>query len=139
MKDIFSSTLKTTVLTFLIVAFGLLLDLYFIQHYENFLQLLPILGIWSLLIIFAIRIRLSNKFITTLMIYSIILIALIGLLGVFFHLKANFEFEKEIYVNETTINLLINSFSGALPVFAPGSLLILSLLGMLYLQLTSKI
>ncbi|MAJ32914.1 MAG: hypothetical protein CMC18_09795 [Flavobacteriaceae bacterium] len=139
MKDIFSSTLKTTVLTFLIVAFGLLLDLYFIQHYENFLQLLPILGIWSLLIIFAIRRRLSNKFITTLMIYSIILIALIGLLGVFFHLKANFEFEKEIYVNETTINLLINSFSGALPVFAPGSLLILSLLGMLYLQLTSKI
>ena len=138
MKNIFSSTTKTTRLTFLFVAFGLLLDLYLIQHYEDFLQLLPIAGIWSLLIIFAIGKSSYNDFISILMFCSIIVVAIIGLLGVFFHLKANFEFEKEIYANETTINLLINSLSGALPVFAPGSLLILSLLGILYLQLTSK-
>lgn len=138
MKSIFTSTTKTTALTFMFVAFGLLLDLYFIQHYEDFLQLLPIAGIGSLLIIFAIGKSLSNDFIRTLKFCSIIVVTIIGLLGVFFHLKANFEFEKEVYANETTINLLINSFSGALPVFAPGSLLILSLLGILYLQLTSK-
>ena len=84
MKNIFSSTTKTTTLTFLFVAFGLLLDLYLIQHYEDFLQLLPIAGIGSLLIIFAIGKSLSNDFISTLLFCSIIVIAIIGLLGVFF-------------------------------------------------------
>ena len=127
--------IRITIATLLI---GLVLELWLIEHYEDLLQFIPLLcvALAGILLIAdcysnAAWIRKSFKGL-------LVTNAICAFVGVYLHLKANFEFEKEIYVNETTLNLLINSFSGALPVFAPGSLIILSLLGMLYLQLTSK-
>ena len=127
--------IRITIATLLI---GLVVELWLIEHYEDVLQFIPLLCV-ALAGILLIADRYSNAAWIRKSFKGLLIInAICAVVGVYLHFKANFEFEKEIYVNETTLNLLINSFSGALPVFAPGSLIILSLLGMLYLQLTSK-
>lgn len=132
------SDLRLIRITIAALLFGLALELWLIEHYEDVLQFIPLLCV-ALASVLLIADRYSNAiWIRSAFKALIVINAICAVIGVYLHLKANFEFEKEIYVNETTLNLLINSFSGALPVFAPGSLLILSLLGMLYLQLTSK-
>jgi len=132
------SDLRLIRITIAALLFGLGLELWLIEHYEDVLQFIPLLCV-ALAGILLIADRYSNAAWIRKSFRALLIInAICAVVGVYLHLKANFEFEKEIYVNETTLNLLINSFSGALPVFAPGSLIILSLLGMLYLQLTSK-
>ncbi len=132
------SELRLIRITIAALILGLILELWLIEHYEDLLQFTPLFCV-ALASILLVADRYSDaKWIRLAFKGLLVINAFCAVLGVYLHLKANFEFEKEIYANETTMNLLINSFSGALPVFAPGSLLILSLLGILYLQLTSK-
>ncbi len=67
--------------------------------------------------------------------------ALAGLLGVYFHLRANFEFEMEMMLETlparaedasfASLGLLAESLRGALPALAPAAMVQLGLLGML--------
>lgn len=54
-----------------------------------------------------------------------------GLLGIFFHLKSNVEFELEMRPSLAGSDLLTEALQGAMPALAPGTLLQLGLLGLL--------
>lgn len=113
-------------------------ELYLINHYEDYLQLIPLMLIGlSLGIILTLFFERSHFVMLTAKIL-LLLIALSGFYGVFLHLKANFEFEKEMKATESSWNLMVESLSGALPALAPLSMVILALIGYAYLILIQQ-
>ena len=54
-----------------------------------------------------------------------------GILGIYFHLKSNIEFELEMNPNAETMDLAWDTLSGAMPALAPGAVTFLGLLGIL--------
>ncbi len=54
-------------------------------------------------------------------------------MGFILHMKSNYEFELEMKPSEKSWNLILESFSGALPALAPFSLVVLSIIGYSYL------
>lgn len=53
-----------------------------------------------------------------------------GLLGVGLHYQANQEFELEMYPDMAGVELLQETLTGALPVLAPGTMILLGLVGL---------
>ncbi|MDX1629889.1 MAG: hypothetical protein R3345_14375, partial [Fulvivirga sp.] len=62
-----------------------------------------------------------------------------GILGFYFHLKANIEFETELHPTQSVTDTLLASFSGALPALAPGSMIVFALVGFIYLLFKKKL
>ncbi|KPM32309.1 Hypothetical protein I595_1960 [Croceitalea dokdonensis DOKDO 023] len=107
-------------------------------HYEDALQLIPILCIgFSVGLLFVLILK-GTKLAEVLFKLLLGLTALSGVYGTFLHLNANYEFEQEMRPTETTWNLFIESLSGALPALAPCSMLVLALLGYSYLLLLKQ-
>jgi len=53
-----------------------------------------------------------------------------GLLGVALHYKGNVEFEREMYPTMRGFELVGKTLTGATPIFAPGSMVLLGLVGL---------
>lgn len=124
--------------TILFMLIGTGVELYLINHYEDYLQLIPLILIGlSLGIIVTLFFERSHFVMLTAKIL-LLLVALSGFYGVFLHLKANFEFEKEMKATESSWNLMVESLSGALPALAPLSMVILALIGYAYLILIQQ-
>ena len=66
------------------------------------------------------------------------LAALSGLLGTYFHLKANLEFESELHPTQDFTTNFIESLSGALPALAPGSMILLAIIGYIFTLTINK-
>ena len=126
-------TLRQLVLALVFVGIvGLEIELALLRHAESFSQWIP-------------HIVLLVGFVTTVLIYlrpgpttirafqtMMWLFVVIGLLGVFFHLKGNFEFAVERDPSLSGIRLVWKILRGATPALAPGALSQLGLLGLLY-------
>ena len=129
---------KVIVLAFLFMTIGTLLELYLLNHYENILQLIPV---------FCIAIALINSMFiyfrrskASFNIFKIVLFltSISGISGVFFHLQANYEFEQEIKPTANSLELFLESISGAFPALAPLSMVVLALIGYSYLILIKQ-
>jgi len=124
---------RMALLIFLFLHGGLILELILIGHLESFWQLIPLislgLGLVSLFLY-------SKSLLLVKICYLITIMS--GVLGVFLHLKSNWEFEQEMYVGIGIADLIIRSFSGALPALAPGTLIPIGLMGFHLIQLKSK-
>ncbi len=117
----------------LFMSVGIALELYLLDHYEDALQLIPILCIsCSLLVVVMLWFSRSHLL---LLIFKCLLVLSVGsgLYGTFLHLKANYEFESEMNSKADFSELLVESFSGALPALAPGSMILFALIGYAYL------
>ena len=122
----------------LFMMIGTVLELYLLDHYEDALQLIPILCIGtSLLLMIILLVRKSNVVIR---LFQIVLsiTALSGLYGTFLHLRANFEFEQEMKPTAENWDVFVESLSGALPSLAPASMIVLALIGYAYLILIKQ-
>jgi hypothetical protein len=112
--------------------FGSIIELYLIKHYEDVIQIIPIfcLGVsLGSLIILYFRV---SKLTINLFKASLSVISFVGLLGVILHLNSNFQFEKEMRPSSSTMDLFIESLSGALPALAPLNLVLLAMVGYSY-------
>lgn len=127
------------IFTVAFMAVGTLLELFLLSHYEDEWQLLPILLIASSLILCIAYSLKTNQWILRTLQVMLWATAFTGCLGVYFHLKANLEFEAELHPRQTFTQHLLDSFSGALPALAPGSLLVFSLIGYIYLNIQNKL
>ncbi|MEQ9423331.1 MAG: hypothetical protein RJQ09_02855 [Cyclobacteriaceae bacterium] len=126
-------------ISFIVVfmSIGTMAELLLIGHYEDSWQLLPIILIASSMVVFILihwRKTALTGFFKTLMIAC----AISGLIGLWFHLNANFEFEKEMYPTHSFGTLLLKSLTGALPVLAPGSMIVFGSIGYLYVLLKQQ-
>ncbi len=129
---------KMVVFTIFMFLVGTGLELILLSHYEDEWQLIPIILLALGLIAFTILlVRYSSILMST---TRSILVAsgLSGLLGTYFHMKANFEFEQEIRSSLPTVELLWESLSGALPALAPMSMIVFTLLGFIYLKIIKE-
>jgi len=128
-------------LLFVAIAFmavGVVLELYLIGHFEDVFQLVPII---TIALSFFIGIALWSKPLVNrvrLFKFSLLLCTISGFLGVFLHIKANYEFEKEMNTKASVTQLLIDSMSGAFPALAPGSMILFALIGYSYLLIVKS-
>jgi hypothetical protein len=109
---------------------GMSLELLFIGHLEDELQLVPIVLLPAGLIALAWHVsrpsRASARGVQSLM----ALFVASGLLGVGLHYRGNYEFELEMYPAMAGVELVRKTLTGATPVLAPGSMALLGLVGL---------
>ncbi len=140
MTDVRDAEHRTTrVLRSLLLAFllfgvlGTLAELYLLEHYEDWWQLVPLLllGVAAPVIArccWALPSAATLRALQGLMLPLIIA----GALGVYQHYTGNAEFELEMYPSRAGFELFWESLKGATPALAPASLSWLGLIGLAY-------
>ena len=116
--------------TLLIGMLGMGTELLFIGHIDGAFQLTPLTLIAAGLVAtcwcVAAPGRLAARTVQTLMVLFIVS----GLLGVVLHVRGNIEFARETYPDMTRAEFMRRTLAGATPVLAPGSMLLLGLVGL---------
>ena len=111
---------------------GLEIELALLRHAESFSQWIPhvvlLIGLFATLLVSLRPAHATLRVFQTLMWVFVV----IGLLGVFFHLKGNVEFALERDPSLGGAKLIWKVLRGATPALAPGALSQLGLLGLLY-------
>ncbi|WP_179345777.1 hypothetical protein [Winogradskyella ursingii] len=122
----------------IIITIGTVLELYLLDHYEDTLQLIPILCIGLVMLTVILLIFLKSKLIKVAFKVILLITALSGIYGGYLHLLANYEFEIEMRPTANNWELLSESLSGALPALAPFSMIVLALIGYSYLIIINQ-
>ena len=127
------SVLRTSLLALLVFGeFGAGTELFFLGHTEDFWQLVPIVllglgvvtGVWVLVRAQRVPLRVHQVL--------MVLFVLAGPIGLFQHYSANAEFELEMYPTMDGLELVWESLTGAMPALAPGTMVLLGLLGLVH-------
>lgn len=121
--------------TLLFMMTGTVMELYLLDHYEDVQQLIPILCIGAALLLLLILHFRRTLMLRKLFKWILAITAVSGVYGIYLHLNANFEFEQEMKPTAASWDLFLESFSGALPALAPGSMIVLALIGYSYLKI----
>ena len=112
---------------------GTAADLLLTGHFEDLWQLAPLalMAVSGVVIIWLA----STGSHSSLRVHQVMMALFIvsGFLGTFFHLKANIEFETEMYPGLAGFELYWKAIQGASPPsLAPGAMIALGLLGLIY-------
>ena len=107
-------------------------ELLLLGHTEGWTQLIPIIVLAvSLLSTVAVALRPSPP-----LVYGfrgvMCLVLASGIVGVVLHYRGNADFELEMRANIRGVELIWNALTGATPALAPGTMILLGLLGLLY-------
>lgn len=123
---------RGVLLIFVVGNLGLGAELLLLGHFEEWRQQVPLALLALGLALLATRAFYRTT--STLHLFRLTMLAFVvgGAVGLWFHLKANMEFELEMYPTLVGWELLYNSLSGAMPALAPGALVQLGLVGFLY-------
>ncbi len=136
-ESLSNASLLTKTILF-ISLFGIIGELILIGHYRDMWQVFSLIYTSTFFVSILVFLKVNHP------IGSLILkclaygIMLLGFSGVLLHLRNNYAFEFEMYPNEPFFSLLMKSFSGALPVLAPGSLIPVGLVFLLSVNLKSN-
>ncbi|MEP6905099.1 MAG: hypothetical protein ABI875_03395 [Gemmatimonadales bacterium] len=127
------ATLRQLLLFLLLIGIvGLQVELALLRHAESFTQWIPHVALFiGLVITVAVHLRPQPA---TLKAFQLVMLAylVIGILGVFLHLKGNVEFALERNPSLSGAGLLWKALRGATPALAPGALAQLGLIGLLF-------
>ncbi len=123
-------------LLFMLIGTGL--ELYLLDHYEDTLQLIPLVLLGLALLQTMILFFQPTPILLRLFRVTLLLSALSGVYGAYLHLQANYEFEQEMRPSAENWDLLVESLSGALPALAPASMIVLALIGYSYSMLIKQ-
>jgi hypothetical protein len=111
---------------------GLAIELLLLRHAESFTQLIPHVTLAiGLIATGAVYFRPGSHTIKTFQL-AMLLFLLVGLLGIFFHLRGNVEFALERDPSLSGMKLVSKVLRGATPALAPGALVQLGLLGLIF-------
>jgi hypothetical protein len=117
-------------LTLIAGSVGMSVELLFIGHVEDWLQQVPIVLLVGGLIALAWHaLRPSPRSARSVQLLMVLSVAS-GLLGVVLHYRGNQEFELEMYPAMSGVELVRATLTGATPVLAPGSMVLLGLVGL---------
>lgn len=123
---------RGALLIFVLGTLGLGIELLLLGHFEEWRQQVPLVLLGLGLILLAARLLYRGAIILRLFRWTMLTFVLGGLVGLWFHLSANMEFELEMYPTLSGLELLLKALGGALPALAPGALVQLGLIGFLY-------
>ena len=125
--------LRTALLGILLLGLsGSLAELLLLGHYEEWRQMIPPgLLTASLLGLGVFRFTRSGAVLRSLPgLFGVFIIA--GIAGIIFHVQGNAQFEVEMFPALNGLDLLWEALRGAFPALAPGTMIQLGLLGLLY-------
>lgn len=125
---------KLITATLFIQLVGIAAELILLEHYEDFWQIVPIVLIGTGFIASIFSIFYSNTFIKSAFLATMALIIISGFVGSWQHFSANLEFEQEMYPSLSGIDLWWEALKGATPALAPGSMIGIGLIGILYIR-----
>lgn len=115
---------------FVLGLLGTTTELLLLGHFETWRQWLPFV-LLGLGLAAAVRVELRPARGSLLALRAVAFGFLpAGLLGIYFHLESNFEFERELDASAHGFRLLRDSLTGALPALAPGAMILLGLIGL---------
>lgn len=117
---------------FLLGSLGTLAELLLLGHFEDPLQWTPLALLTTGLVLMAVFFAKRNRRILRLFQATMILFVAGGFLGLVLHYRANMEFELEMYPTIGGWKLFWESIQGATPALAPGAMVQLGLLGLVY-------
>ncbi len=123
---------RGVLLIFVLGTVGLGTELLLLGHFEEWRQQVPLALLVLGLILLAVRMLYRGAIILRLFRLTMLAFVLGGMVGLWFHLSANMEFELEMYPTLSGLELLVKSLGGAMPTLAPGALVQLGLIGFLY-------
>jgi hypothetical protein len=104
-------------------------ELILLGHTEMPTQWIPIVALGALALVIAWHIRRPSPASVRAMQAFMGLFVATGVLGVGLHLNGNVEFERELHPTEGGFQFFIKTITGATPVLAPGSMVLLGLVG----------
>ena len=119
-------------LIFVLGSLGLGTELLLLGHFEEWRQQIPLALLAFGLVLVAARILYQGAIILRLFRLTMLAFVLGGMVGLWFHLSSNMEFELEMHPTLSGLELLFKALSGAMPALAPGALVQLGLIGFLY-------
>ena len=123
---------RGVLLIFVLGTVGLGTELLLLGHFEEWRQQIPLALLAFGLVLVAARMFYRSAIILRLFRLTTLTFVLGGMVGLWFHLSSNMEFELEMYPTLTGLELLSKALGGAMPALAPGALVQLGLLGFLY-------
>jgi len=122
-------------LLLLILVLGMLgtgVELFLLGHTEDFEQWIPLILLASGLVATGVWIRKRTRW--SLRVFQVLmaLSVLAGPVGIWHHYESNVEFELEMSPAMAGLELFREAMTGAMPALAPGTMMQLGLLGLLY-------
>ena len=123
---------KMLLAVFLLGALGTGTELVLLEHYGELAQLVPLGMILIGLVVLAMWFVSKVPAILRVFQVSMLLFVLAGVVGIYLHYDSNVEFELEMNPAAAGWSLIWASLSGAMPALAPGTMVQLGLVGLLY-------
>lgn len=111
---------------------GFLAELFLLEHTESFSQLIPfgVLG-GGLFSVIAVALRPTRRTVRIFQAMMVLFVAS-GVIGLYLHYSGNAAFEREMDPSAAGVGLVWQSLRGATPALAPGGLVHLGLIGLMY-------
>jgi hypothetical protein len=111
---------------------GTMTELLLLEHYEDRAQLVPLaMFALSLAVIAWHGLSRGPASVRALQVVMGLFVAS-GALGIYLHYRGNVEFELEMYPDRHGFELFRESMTGATPALAPGTMVLLGLIGLVY-------
>ena len=117
---------------FLFSTLGSVAELFLLDHTEGIWQWIPVSLILLSLLVLGWMLGTQSSLSVKVFQGVMVLFMLGGLTGIFLHFSGNMEFELEIYPKLSGLELVWKTLKGATPVLAPGSMIAMGLLGLVY-------
>lgn len=119
-------------LILLVAMIGILIELLLVEHFEDAWQFVPLCLLGLGLVILAWHARAPSRSSRRALEVLMIAFMLAGFLGVYFHYRGNAEFELEENPNIPRWELFREAMMGGTPALAPGVMIQIGLIGLLY-------
>lgn len=119
-------------LIFILGSVGLGAELLLLGHFQEWRQQVPLVLLGSGLVLVAVNLVYTRPDVLRIFRLAMLAFVLGGIVGFWFHINGNMAFELEMNSKLTGWDLVSRTAGGALPVLAPGALVQLGLIGLLY-------
>ena len=123
------------ILLLALFAFGVVgssVELLLLEHTEDVWQLSPLI-LMGLSLVAMVWLAIDERPVSVRVFQIMMLLYIVsGLIGLYLHYRGNVEFELEMYPGLSGVELFWEALKGATPSLAPGTMLVLGLLGLLY-------
>ena len=120
------------VAVFIFGVIGAITDLVLLEHTEDTWQLVPLILLGASLVVLVGYALVRRPIVLHTFRVLMALFVVGGCLGMYFHLQGNMEFELEMYPSLKGLDLFWESITGATPALAPGMMIQLGLLGLIF-------
>jgi len=107
-------------------------ELLLLEHTDGFWQMLPVCLLGGSLVLLAWHAVHEGSASVRLVQATMILFVISGFVGLAQHFRGNMEFELEMHPGASGFGLVWSTLKGATPALAPGTMIQLGLLGLIY-------